>query len=159
MGFPADPDARLKTLHLRVEMEVLNRNKAQEVKLVDKNGKPLHSLREFAGRTHIVVLIKGAFCKLCMAQLAEFQQQLDPSKVPVVVVTPINDLEDLADIPYSVFADPEFKLFKSLQAFRDEPLHGTFVFNSRDEILLKNIGSEPFTDFAAIKKALKESLP
>ena len=61
--------------------------------------------------SHIVVLIKGAFCKLCMAQLEEFQQQLGPSKVPVVVVTPVNDLEELADIPYSVLADPEFKLF------------------------------------------------
>jgi homoserine O-acetyltransferase len=149
--------ARLKAVHWQVEMEILNRNKAREAKLLDKNGKP-HSLREFAGRPHIVVLIKGAFCKLCMAQLAEFQQQLGPSKVPVVVVTPIDDLEELADFPFAVFADPEFNLFKSLQAFRDEPLHGTFVFNSRDEILLKDIGSEPFTDFAAIKKALMESL-
>jgi hypothetical protein len=48
-------------------------------------------------------------------------------------------------------------VFKSLQAFRNEPLHGTFVFNSRDEILLKDIGSEPFSDFAAIKKVLKEA--
>ena len=105
-----------------------------------------------------MVLIKGAFCKFCMAQLAEFQQQIDSSKVPIVVVTPVNDLEELADIPYEVFADPEYNLFKSLHAFRDEPLHGTFVFNSRDEILLGDVGSAPYTDFAAIKKALKESL-
>ena len=139
-------------------MEILHRNEAWEAKLADKNGKP-HSLREFAGRPHIVVLIKGAFCKLCMGQLAELQQQLGPSKVPVVVVTPVDDLDALADSPFAVFADPKFNLFKSLQAFRDEPLHGTFVFNSRDEIVLEDIGSEPFTDFAAIKKALKELLP
>jgi peroxiredoxin len=125
--------------------------------LLDKNGKP-HSLHEFSGQPYIVVLIQGAFCKHCMTQLAEFQQQLDASKVPIVVVTPIDDLDELADIPFAVFADPEFNQFKSLHAFRDEPLHGTFVFNSRGEILLKDIGSEPYTDFAAIKKALKESV-
>ena len=41
-----------------------------------------------AGRPHIVVLIQGAFCKLCMAQLVEFQRQLDPSQATIVVVTP-----------------------------------------------------------------------
>ena len=96
---------------------------------------------------------------LCRNNRAQFQQQLDPSKVPVIVVTPIDDLEELADIPFTVFADPEIKLFKELQAFRDEPLHGTFVFNSRDELVLKNIGNQPFTDFSAIKNALKELLP
>ena len=154
---PNQRAARLKAVRWQAEMEILNRSKAREAKLVDRNGKP-HSLREFAGRPHIVVLIKGAFCKFCMAQLAELQQQLGPSKVPVIVVTPIDDLEELADLPFIVFADPEFNLFKSLQAFRDEPLHGTFVFNSRDEIVLKDIGSEPYTDFAAIKNALKGSL-
>lgn len=149
--------ARQKALYLKAEMEILNRNKAREAKLVDENGKP-RSLSEFAGRSHVVVLIKGAFCKYCMAQLAELQRQLDSSKVPIVVVTPIDDLEELADIPFAVFADPEFNLFKSLKAFRDEPLHGTFVFNSRNEIVLKDVGSEPYTNFAAIKKALEESL-
>jgi peroxiredoxin len=147
---------RLEAVRRQAELEILNRNKARDATLVDRNGK-LHSLREFEGQSHVVVLIKGAFCKYCMAQLAEFQQQLDPSKVSIVVVTPIDDLEDLADIPFAVFVDPELNLFKSLQAFRDEPLHGTFVFNSRDEILLKDIGNEPYTDFAAIKKALEES--
>jgi hypothetical protein len=85
------------------------------------------------------------------------RRSLDPPKVPVVVVTPVDDLKELADILFEVFADPEFNLFKSLQAFRDEPLHGTFVFNSRDEILLKGVGGERYTDFAAIKKVLKES--
>jgi homoserine O-acetyltransferase len=147
--------AHEEAVRLQVEMEILNRNKAREAKLIDKNG-TAHSLREFAGRPHIVVLIKGAFCRFCMAQLAKFQQELDPSNVPIVVVTPINDLESLADIPFHVFADPDLNLFKSLKAFRDEPLHGTFVFNARDEILLKDIGSEPYTDFAAIKNALKD---
>jgi peroxiredoxin len=149
--------SRLKAARLQVELEILNRSKAWDVKLVDKSGKS-RSLREFAGQPHVLVLIRGAFCKLCMAQLAEFQQQLDSSIVPIVVVTPVDDLKELDDVPFTVLADTEMNLFKSLQAFRDEPLHGTFVFNSRDEILLKDIGSEPYTDFAAIQKALMESL-
>ncbi len=148
--------ARLKAARRRVEIEILNRNEALDAKLVDKNGRP-RSLREFAGRPVIVVLIQGAFCKLCMAQLAQLQRQLDPSKVAIVVVTPVDDLKELADVPFDVFADPELNLFKSLRVFRDEPLHGTFVFNSRGEIVVKEIGDEPYTDFAEIKKVLTES--
>ena len=134
------------------------RHKARDATLIDKNGN-LRSLREFSGQPHIVILIQGAFCPHCTAQLAEFQQQLEMLNVPIVVVTPLNDLEALADLPFEVFADTELNLFKSLQAFRDEALHGTFVFNSRDEILLKDIGDEPYTDFAAIQNALNDSSP
>jgi peroxiredoxin/plastocyanin len=145
------------SMQLPAEDGFLNWDEAQDTKLLDKNGST-RSLREYSGRPHIVVLINGAFCKHCMAQLAELHQQLEVFSVSIVVVTPINDLEDLADVPFDVFADPELNLFKSLQAFRDEPLHGTFVLNSRDDIVLKDIGSEPYTDFAEIKKALKDSL-
>ncbi len=149
--------ARIKAAHLQVELEILNRNKARDVKLIDINGKS-RSLREFVGQPHVVVLIKGAFCKQCMAQLAEFQKQLDSSKVPIVVVTPVDDLDELDDIPFTVFADTEMSLYKSLRAYGNEPLHGTFVFDSRGKIVLKDIGDEPYNDFAAINKALKESL-
>lgn len=128
-----------------------------QAKLLDSNG-VLHSLRELAGRPHMVVLIKGAFCRLCMEQLSEFQQRLDPEKIPIVVVTPVNDLAELADLPFQVYYDRELYLFKNLGAFSTEPLHGTFIFDSVGAIQLKDVGEEPFTNWLEIESALARSL-
>jgi len=124
-----------------------------EAKLLDDQG-AMHSLEEFSGSPHVVVLIRGAFCKLCMSQLLEFHQRLGTKKFPIVVITPVNDLAQLKDIPFHVYCDPDLYLFKNLDTFITEPLHGTFVFGSDDEILLQEIGEEPFTDFAAVEAAI-----
>lgn len=121
--------------------------------LVDRSGET-HSLGEFAGRPHLLVLIKGAFCKHCMNQLAEFQKRIDPAKIPVVVITPENDLADLEGVPFLVLADTELSVFRKMNALGREPMHGTFLVDADNQLLLNEIGEEPFTDFVAIEKAL-----
>jgi peroxiredoxin len=122
-------------------------------RLVDMKGNR-HSLREFSGRPHVVILIKGAFCKLCMEQLTEFQNRLAPSGIPIVVITPVDDLAELSDLPFSVFADPELSAFRQLKAFNSGPLHATYVFGAQGEVLLKDVGEEPYSNFAAVEKVL-----
>lgn len=72
-----------------------------------------------------------------------------------MVITPVEDLAELTDIPFSIFADPELSVFRKMKAFKTEPLHATFVFSACGDVLLKDVGEEPFTDFNAIEKALK----
>jgi cytochrome oxidase Cu insertion factor (SCO1/SenC/PrrC family)/peroxiredoxin len=134
-------------------VEGASRNGSNEISLLDSNGKK-RSLREFTDRAHVLVLIRGAFCKHCMTQLAELQQRIDPAKIPVIVITPENDLADLDDVPFTVLADTELAVFRKMNALGGEPLHGTFVFDSDGTLLLKEIGEEPFTDYDAIEKAL-----
>lgn len=128
---------------------------AEAMALLDSNG-TRRTLSEFAGRAHMVVLIKGAFCRHCTAQLAEFQKRIDPAKFPVVVVTPENDLEDLEDVPFTVLSDPERSVFRELNALGAEPLHGTFVFDAEGRLLLKDVGEEPFTDYLEVERVISE---
>ncbi|RYZ52802.1 MAG: DUF1929 domain-containing protein, partial [Sphingobacteriales bacterium] len=124
-----------------------------DFKLVDIKGAK-RSLNEFLGRPHVVILIKGAFCKACMAQLSDLQKRLEFSKVPVVVITPVDDLSALSDLPFSVFADPDHSVFRKWGAFTTEPIHSTVVFNERGDVLLKDVGEKPFMDFATIEAVL-----
>jgi peroxiredoxin len=126
-----------------------------EPALFDSKGAE-RSLREFAGRAHMLVLIRGAFCRHCTAQLAEFQKRIDPAKIPVIVITPENDLADLEGVPFTVLADTELSVFRKMNALGTEPLHGTFVFDADGKCLLKNIGEEPFTDYEEIQRALSK---
>jgi cytochrome oxidase Cu insertion factor (SCO1/SenC/PrrC family) len=126
-----------------------------DANLEDRNGVK-RSLGEFAGKSHVVVLIKGAACRACMEQLIEFQKRLAPSGIPMVVITPSEeDFEGLSDFPI-VFADPRFQTFRKFNAFRDGPLHATRVYGEKGQLVLANPddGEEPYTDFDAVKKAL-----
>ncbi len=128
-------------------------DEASATVLFDSKGET-RSLSEFKGRAHMVVLIKGAFCKHCMTQLAEFQKRIDPAKFPVVVITPENDLADLEGVPYTVLSDPERSVFRKLNALGAEPLHGTFVYDANGDILLREIGEEPFTNYEEVEKVI-----
>lgn len=117
------------------------------------------SLDEFSGRAYMLVLIRGAFCKQCTAQLAEFQKRINPAKFPVVVITPENDLADLEGVPFTVLADPERSVFRSLNALDVEPLHGTFVYDANGRILLKDIGEEPYTNYQEVERIISAVVP
>ena len=132
------------------------RNDDNDSKLLDANGSK-RSLSEFAGRPHMVVLIKGAFCKHCNSQLAELEKLIDPAKIPVIVITPENDLAAFKDVPFTVLADTELSEFRKMDALLGaEPLHGTFVFDVDGTCVLKKIGEEPFTNYGAIENALSK---
>ena len=129
------------------------KDKRSDMPLLDRKGEK-RSLTEFEGRAHVLVLIRGAFCKHCMSQLAELQKRIDPEKIPVVVITLENDLSDLEGVPFTVLADTGLSTFRKMNAIGAEPLHGTFVFDADGKPLLEEIGEDPFTDYDAIERAL-----
>ena len=134
------------------------RNDDNAPKLLDANGTK-RSLSEFAGQAHMLVLIRGAFCKHCNSQLADLEKLIDPATTPVIVITPENDLAAFEDVPFTVLADPELSVFRKLNALGAEPMHGTFVFDADGKCLLKNIGEEPFANYGELKKVLSKVFP
>ena len=89
-----------------------------------------------------------------MTQLAEFRKKIDPAKFPVVIITPENDLGAFEGAPFTVLSDPKQAVFRQMNAFANEPLHGTFVYDGNGRLLLNKIGEEPFTDYGEVERVI-----
>ena len=107
----------------------------------------------------VALFVKGTDCPHCMSQVKELGRSLDPSKANLVVVSSAGKkgLADFPRGPFELVADPGLGLFRQFGAVKDasnEPLHATIVLNPAGKAALKEIGDTPFTDFAAVRRAL-----
>jgi peroxiredoxin len=107
----------------------------------------------------VALFVKGTDCPHCMSQVKEVGRSLDPSKANLVVVSSAEKkgLGDFPKGPFDLVADPGLRLFRQFGAVKDasnEPLHATIVLNPTGKTELKEIGDTPFTDFAAVRRAL-----
>jgi peroxiredoxin len=123
------------------------------------------SLAEHRGRTIVLLFYLGGQCAHCMQQLQEFgkaYQDFQAMGVDVVGVSTDdlettkllkNNEEDIT-FPMPLLSDPRLDVFKAYRCFDDfenQPLHGTFLIDSRGFVRFQNISYEPFLDVEFIK--------
>ncbi len=114
---------------------------------------------EFLGKPHIVIFYLGFGCLHCVEQLHAFSPMLDRFReagIDVVGIstesleelqTGIKNFDDKVAIPLLSNGDHHvFKSFRCWDDFENQPLHGTFLIDSRGRVRWQDIGHEPFTD-------------
>tara|TARA_R110002073_G_scaffold46789_7_gene127467 strand:- start:24546 stop:26885 length:2340 start_codon:yes stop_codon:yes gene_type:complete len=119
----------------------------------------LTSAEEFGGRPRIVVFYLGFGCLHCMEQLHALSPRIDDFRkagIDIVAIstedhetlkTGIDNFDKPVEIP--LIADAKQVIFKSYRCwddFENQPLHGTFLIDSRDRVRWQDIGYEPFMD-------------
>ncbi|GAA5507193.1 redoxin domain-containing protein [Novipirellula caenicola] len=127
-----------------------------EAKLPDGS---LTSAEEFSGRPRIVIFYLGFGCLHCMEQLHAMSPRVNEfrkagidivaisTEDPETLKTGIDDFDKPIEIP--LLADAQHHIFKSYRCwddFENQPLHGTFLIDSRDRVRWQDIGYEPFMD-------------
>ncbi len=136
--------------------------------LVDAEGKP-RALKEYQGRTVVVIFYLGYGCLHCAEQLKAFApmaQQFADAEISLVAVS-TDQQEDLkislesyqeGQFPFPLVSDGDLSTFKAYRCFDDfeqAPLHGTFLLDGDGRVLWRDISYEPFMD---AKFVLEEAL-
>lgn len=114
---------------------------------------------ELSGRPHIVIFYLGSGCLHCVEQLHSFSPMLDEFKeagMEIVGISTetqeqlqegIKNFGEKVAIPLLANGDHHvFKSFRCWDDFEDQPLHGTFLIDSRGRVRWQDIGHEPFND-------------
>jgi peroxiredoxin len=132
---------------------------AEPFSLVDSEGKPW-TLADHRGKNVLVLFYLGGKCAHCMQQLQLFSNELDALKKRNTEVVAIST-DDLAatqalkknkdDIrfPMPLLPDPKLAVFKAYQSFDDfenQPLHGTFLIDSKGYVRFQRISADPFLE-------------
>ncbi len=147
---------------------------APEFTLPDGNSKPVQ-LISFRKRPTILILYLGHACLHCAEQLqtfSEHQQKLEAAGLNVLCVSTDSVVElkkslqayvkDGESMPFTLLADPECKIFhkyNSYDDFEDQPLHGTFLIDTKGKVLWQDISADPFADPAFLQKEALRLIP
>jgi peroxiredoxin len=127
--------------------------------LVDANNTEIGS-QDFLGRPYIIIFYLGHGCLHCAEQLEAFGPRLGDFEAAGIEFVAISsdDREGLTKsieqyngvIPFKrLVSDEKLKVFKSFRAYDDfeqQPLHGTFLIDSRGLIRWQDISYQPFMD-------------
>jgi FtsP/CotA-like multicopper oxidase with cupredoxin domain/peroxiredoxin len=109
------------------------------------------------GKTPSVLLfVKGSLCPHCMAQIVEAAKVLTGQNCEVAVIsaTTADDLRAFPASPFTLVADPDYRLFRQFGIFDGEPKHGTIVLDQKGVEFMRKVGDEPFMDMNAVQAAL-----
>jgi peroxiredoxin len=119
----------------------------------------LVSGEEFDGKPSLIVFYLGFGCLHCMEQLHALEPRLEEFKsagIEVVGIstetikelkTGIENFDKRIGIPLLSNADKHvFRSFRCWDDFENQPLHGTFLIDSRGRVRWQDIGYEPFMD-------------
>jgi peroxiredoxin len=114
------------------------------------------SIPPAAGKPSLLLFVKGSLCPHCMEQLAATNRELVGlnCNISVISASTEDDLQSFPAFPFTLVADPEYRLFKEHGAFDGEPKHGTLVRDRKGSQVFRRVGDEPFTDMAAIAAAI-----
>ena len=121
----------------------------------------------FEGRPRLVIFYLGFGCLHCMEQLHAFapkHAEFAKAGIEMIAIS-TEDQDQLAtgienfdkSLPIPLFADPKGEVFKAFGCwddFEDQPLHGTFLIDSRGRVRWQDISFEPFMD---VQFSLRES--
>jgi peroxiredoxin len=125
----------------------------------------LWSLAEQKGKSVLILFFLGGKCAHCMQQLQLFGRDYEALKKRNVVMVAVStdDLEaakalknnqDGIKFPMPILPDPKLELFKLYRVYDDfesQPLHGTFLIDSRGDVRFQRISADPFLDVDFIK--------
>ena len=117
-------------------------------------------LKHFAGQPTLVIFYLGSGCLHCVEQLHAFSPraaQFQQAGIQLMAISS-EDAESLVEgldsygsqpLLIPIHSDPKLTAFKAYRCFDDfeqQPLHGTFLLDSRGRVLWQDIGYEPFMD-------------
>ena len=126
-------------------------------------------LSDYRGKPLLLLFYLGYGCAHCVEQLHEMKprvREFADQNVAVAAVSTesLPELRDsldkselLGDIPFPLFSNADWSVFKEYRAFDDfenTPLHGAFLIDGNGFVLWQDIGYEPFTN---VDFLLKES--
>jgi FtsP/CotA-like multicopper oxidase with cupredoxin domain/peroxiredoxin len=109
-----------------------------------------------SGKPSVLLFVKGAFCRHCMAQVTEMAARLSGLDVAVSVISASTeaDLRDFPPVPFALVADPGLKLFRRYGVFDGGPRHGTLALDPSGKEVFRSVGDEPLMDAEAVLKSL-----
>lgn len=140
--------------------------KAPEWVLFDQREQVV-STKDFAGKPVIMIFYLGSECLHCAEQLQAFNpkaKDFEDAGIDLIAISSdkkegliksIDSYDGKLNIP--LVSDENLEVFKRFRAFDDfenQPLHGTFLIDSKGKIRWQDIGYEPFMDHEFL---LKES--
>lgn len=104
------------------------------------------------GKPVVLFFVQGSLCPHCMTQITEMARKLSGTNLDVSVIsaTPTEDLNAFPAVPFTLVADPEYKLFREYGVYEGEPKHGTIVLSADGREIFRNVGDEPFMDSQAL---------
>jgi peroxiredoxin len=123
------------------------------------------SLAAHKGKNVLVLFFLGGKCAHCMQQLQLFGKEYEAlRKLDVETVAISTDglpaAKDLKDnkegvkFPMPMVPDPKlelFKLYRAVDDFEGQPLHGTFLIDARGEVRFQRVSADPFLEVEFIK--------
>ncbi|XZE19359.1 redoxin domain-containing protein [Pirellulaceae bacterium SH449] len=125
------------------------------------------SSKHLDGKPYIAILYLGFGCLHCVEQLGAFSPKVEEfGKLGLeIVAISTEDAAQLREgmanydkpIGFPLLSNVEQDTFRGFRAYDDfegQPLHGTFLIDSRGKVLWQDIGHEPFMD---VDFLLKES--
>ncbi len=128
---------------------------APDFTLVDENGAQ-RRLRDYLGKSIILVFYRGMGCVHCSQQLQAFAQikdRIESAGVTLIAVSSQN-LDELKrsaaaiegeKLPFILLADGEHQVFRQYGCYGDEPLHGVFVIDPSGRLTWKSAtAAKPF---------------
>ena len=168
LGYPADwriPLTLADDLGTRPELDTLgpfrwHPSPAESWSLPDKDGKT-HSLADYRGKPVVVIFYLGFGCLHCVEQLKAFAPKAEEFRrqgIELVAISTesrealeiaLKNYSDKETFPFPLVADPEYKIFKAYRAFddfEDQPLHGTYLIDSKGQVRWHDISYEPFME-------------
>ncbi len=136
--------------------------------LPDDTGQP-RSLKDFSGRTVVVIFYLGAGCLHCMQQLQAFAAEASKFREHQIDLVAIStdSQEELhravknyqnGSFSIPLLSDHSLEVFKKYRCYDDferQPLHGTFLIDPQRRCIWHDISYEPFMD---VKFVLDEAL-
>jgi len=128
----------------------------------------MRSTKHFSRRPVVLILYLGIGCVHCAEQLKEFSPlvaKFREAEMDVIGISTEN-LSQLqsglrgydGQMQIPLMANPELDIFKSFRCFDDfegQPLHGTFLIDTRGRIRWQDIGHQPFMDPSFLLKEAK----
>ncbi|MEZ6087275.1 MAG: redoxin domain-containing protein [Pirellulaceae bacterium] len=167
LGLPADWRCEAKLaddLGERPELDALgpfrwHPSPAPKFELFDAEGN-LRSLEEFRGRPMIAIFYLGFGCLHCAEQLQAFAPaaaEYAEAGIEIVAISSDNredlkksiHLYDGQPLPFPLLSNADLQTFKAYRAYDDfesQPLHGTFLIDSKGLVRWQDTGFEPFMD-------------
>lgn len=138
---------------------------AEPFTLSDTQGKPF-TLSDHRGKNVVILFFLGGKCAHCMQQLQVFGKELkalaDVNTELVAVSTDdlpaakaLKESDPEIKFPMPFLPDPKleaFKRYRSFDDFENQPLHGTFLIDSRGLLRFQRISADPFLDVEFIKE-------
>jgi len=138
---------------------------AEPFTLSDTQGKPF-TLSDHRGKNVLILFFLGGKCAHCMQQLQLFGKEIktlaDLNTELVAISTEdlpaakaLKESDPEIKFPMPFLPDPKLEVFKRYRSFDDfenQPLHGTFLIDSRGFVRFQRISADPFLEVEFIKE-------